>query len=78
MADATLVAQVQRLEAQVREMQDELSAWRARGLDLLALDTLTSHRFISPTNVTYWLTRQAGGNAQFQTTRPDSTTWSEA
>ena len=77
MADAALVAQVQRLEAQVREMQDELSAWRAHGLDLLALDTLSTHRFKSPAGTAYWLTRQAGGNAQFQTTRPDSTTWSE-
>lgn len=73
-----LAARILVLEREVRDMQGLLDRWTSRGLDYLALDTLTSHRTLSPGGTPYWLTRQVGGNAQWLANRPAAVDWSDA
>ena len=66
------------LRDKVNHLEEQLSLLRSNGLERLLVERLEQHAHLSPGGIPYWLVRQAGGNAQFQTTKPTTAQWSDA
>lgn len=83
--DEEVRAKFQEMDDQIRRQKDELTVLRnlvnerdSQGMDRLTTERLEQHRILSPDAVSYWLTREAGGNAAFLTAPPVTATWSDA
>ncbi len=85
MMDEEVRVKFQEMADELRRAREDLTALQNRvnerdsqGMDRLTTERLEQHRTLSPDGVSYWLTRETGGNAAFLTAPPVTATWSDA